>query len=295
MAGGVTVLYRGLVGLGVTGALVVLTCLVGFVGFVNCLTTGLDVLADVVLEIVDFEGLTLDNCVLEATALTEFTLGLVGVAFDDRTLGLGDAFLAVVGCGFFGAASWVDRAESGFVLKGLVLRVAEGVDFFLLSVLSVVFLGLLEIVGFGVGGLGVFFFGILEEEKVVGLAVGGCVGVALVLSGGVTVSILALRGGVAKPSCTVTGITVGSSGVGTVPGLGFIVLADAEFLTAEAAAATLLARLNFVGFLAVSGLLCLGVATVAVMFVSRGMIGSRGERLGLYVSASLHCFLMYLQ
>lgn len=127
------------------------------------------------------------------------------------------------------------------------------------------------------------------------LGVGGFVGGALVLSGAVTVSVLALRGGEAKPSWTVTGITVPIMGVGMVPGLGFIVWVEATYLTAEAAAATLLARLGPEDFLAVSWPPRLGVAAVAVMFVSCGRIGSKGERLGLYVSASLHCFLMYLQ
>lgn len=108
-----------------------------------------------------------------------------------------------------------------------------------------------------------------------------------------TVSVLTFMGGEAKPSWTVTGITVPSRGVGVAPGLGFIVWAT--YLTAEAAAATLLARLSPVVFLAVSGPPRLGVAAVAVLFVSRGRIGSNGGRLGLYVSASLHCFLMYLQ
>lgn len=115
------------------------------------------------------------------------------------------------------------------------------------------------------------------------------------MSGAVTVSVLALGGGEANPSCTVTGITVPSRGVGTAPGLGFIVWVGATYLTAKAAAATLLARLSPVGFLPVSGPPRLGVAAVAVIFVSRGRIGNKGERLGLYVSASLHCFLMYLQ
>lgn len=127
-----------------------------------------------------------------------------------------------------------------------------------------------------------------------GLGFGGFVGVALVLSGAVTVSVLALGGGEARPSWTVTGITVPSRGVGTVAGLGLIVWVGATYLTAEAAAATLLARLNRVDFLAVSGPPRLGVAGVTVMF-SRGRIGNKGGRLGLYVSASLHCFLMYLQ
>lgn len=128
-----------------------------------------------------------------------------------------------------------------------------------------------------------------------GLGFGGFVGGALVLSGAVTVSVLALGGGETKPRWTVTGITVPSRGVGMVPGLGFIVWVGATYRTAEAAAATLLARLSCVVFLAVSGPPRLGVAAVAVMFVSRGRIGNKGGRLGLYVSASLHCFLMYLQ
>lgn len=140
-------LYEGLVGGRVTGALVVLIC---FVGLVTCLETGLEVLA--VLEIVDFEGLTLDIVGLEGTTLTEFVLGLDGVALDVITLGLGDVFLAVVGCGFFGTASWSDKA-SGFVLDGLVLVVAGIVGFFLLSVFATVFLLLLWGVGFGGVGL----------------------------------------------------------------------------------------------------------------------------------------------
>lgn len=127
------------------------------------------------------------------------------------------------------------------------------------------------------------------------LGFGGFVGGILVLSGAVTVSVVALGGGEAKPSWTVTGITVARRGVGMVPGVGFIVWVGATYLTAEAAAATLLARLSRVVFLTVTGPPRLGVAAVAVMFVSRGRIGNNGERLGLYVSASLHCFLMYLQ
>lgn len=124
---------------------------------------------------------------------------------------------------------------------------------------------------------------------------GGFVGGVFVLSGAVTVSVLALGGGEATLSWTVTGITVESRGVEMVPVLGFIVWVGATCLTAEAAAATLLARLNRVLFLAVSVPPCFRVAAVAVIFVSRGRIGNKGERLGLYVSASLHCFLMYLQ
>lgn len=128
-----------------------------------------------------------------------------------------------------------------------------------------------------------------------GLEFGAFVGGARILSGTVTVSVLALRGGETKPNLTVTGITVPSRGVGIVQGAGLIVWMGATYLTAEAAAATLLARLSRVGFLAVSRPPDLGVAAVTVMFVSRGMIGNKGERLGLYMSASLHCFLMYLQ
>ena len=128
-----------------------------------------------------------------------------------------------------------------------------------------------------------------------GFAVGGFVGGTLVLSGAVTVWVLTLGGGEASPTWTVIGITVPSTGVGMVPGLGFIVWVGATYLTAEAAAATLLAKLSPVGFLAVSGPPRFVVAVVAVMFVSRVKIGSKGGRLGLYVSASLHCFLMYLQ
>lgn len=120
-------------------------------------------------------------------------------------------------------------------------------------------------------------------------------GVTLVLRGAVTVSILTLTGGETKPSWTVTGITVGKKGVAMVPGTGFTVRVGATYLTAEAAAATPLARFSPVDFLDFSGLPGLVVAAVAVMFASRGKIGSKGERFGLYVSASLHCFLMYLQ
>lgn len=121
-------------------------------------------------------------------------------------------------------------------------------------------------------------------------------GGAPVLSGVVTVLVLVLRGGETKPTWSVTGITVPNRVFGMmVPWFGFIVWVGATYLTAEAAAAALLARLNPVVFLAVTGLPCLGVAAVAVMFLSLGTIGSKGERLGLYVSASLHCFLMYLQ
>lgn len=99
----------------------VLAC---FVGLMTCLEIGLGVLAVVVLEIVDFEGLTLDIVGLEGTTLSEFVLGLDGVALDGETLGLGDVFLAVVGCGFFGTAPWPDKAEPGFILEDWVLAEA---------------------------------------------------------------------------------------------------------------------------------------------------------------------------
>lgn len=132
-------LYVGLVGRGVTGALVVLAC---FVGLITCLETGLEVLAVVVLEIADFEGLTLDIVDLEGITLIEFVLGLDGVALDGVALGLGGVFLGVVGCDFFGNTPCSDKAKSGFVLVGLVLVVAGIGGFFLLSV-AVVFLGML--------------------------------------------------------------------------------------------------------------------------------------------------------
>lgn len=148
VAGGVTVLNEGLVGRGVTGALVVLACLVGLT---TCLEPGLEVLAVVVLDIVDFEGVTLGTLVLGGTALTELVLGLVGVALEGVVFGLGDVFFAVVGCGFFGRTP-CSEAESSFVLVGLLLLVAGTEGFFLLSVTAADFLGMLERVGFaGVG------------------------------------------------------------------------------------------------------------------------------------------------
>lgn len=78
-----------------------------------------------------------------------------------------------------------------------------------------------------------------------------------------------------------TGTEVPRSGVETVAWFGFTVWEEATYLTAEAAAATLLARLKPVVFLGVSAPPRLGVAAVAVMFLSRGRIGSRGGRLGL--------------
>lgn len=148
VAGGVTALYEGLVGRGVTGALVVLACLVGLR---TCLEPGLEVLAVAVFNIVDFEGVTLGTLVLGGTALTELVLDLVGVALEGVVFGLGDVFFAVVGCGFFGRTP-CSEAESSLVLVGLLLLVAGTEGFFLLSVTVADFLGVLERVGFaGVG------------------------------------------------------------------------------------------------------------------------------------------------
>lgn len=118
----------------------VLAC---FVGLMSCLMNGLEVLAVVVLEIVDFEGLILDIVAFEGTILTEFVLGLDGVALDDVTLGLADVFLVVEACGFFGNTPCSNKAGSGFVLVALELLVAVIGGFFLLSVLVIVFLGML--------------------------------------------------------------------------------------------------------------------------------------------------------
>lgn len=114
----------------------VFTC---FVGLRTCLETGLEVLTVVVLEVVDFEGLTLDVVAFEGTTLTGFVLGLDGVALEGVVLGLGDGFLGVVGCGFFGNTPCSDTADSGFVLVGLALLVAGLGGFFLLSVTGFVF------------------------------------------------------------------------------------------------------------------------------------------------------------
>lgn len=222
----------------------VLSCLVGLM---TCLESGLEVLAVVVLAIEDFEGVTLDILVLDGTTLMEFVLGLVGVALDGVVFGLGDVFFAVVGCGFFGSTP-CSEAESSFVLVGLLLLVAGIEGFFLLSVTAMVFLGMLGRVGFVGAGLEGFWFGAFGVEA---FGFGGFVGGAFVLSGAVTVSVLALRGGEAKPSWTVTGITVGSRGVDIVPREGFIAWVEATYRTAEAAAAALLARLTRVGFLTV--------------------------------------------
>lgn len=113
-----------------------------------------------------------------------------------------------------------------------------------------------------------------------------------VLSGAVTVSVLVMEEGTTKPIWDVVGVTVISRGVGIIICFCFF---GSAYLTAEAAAATFLARLNPVVFLGVSELPRFGVTEETEMFVTLGIIGSKGERLGLYVSASLHCFLMYLQ
>lgn len=152
VAGGVTKLYVGLVGRGVTGALVVLGSLVGLT---TCLEPSLEVLAVVVLDIVDLEGVTLGTLVLEGTGLVELVLGLVGVALEGVVFGLGDAFFAVVGCGFLGRTP-CSEAESSFVLVGLLLLVAGTEDFFLLSVTVANFFGRLERVGFAGISLEIF-------------------------------------------------------------------------------------------------------------------------------------------
>lgn len=125
--------------------MVVLVC---FVGWMTCLETGLEVLAVVVLEVVGFDGFSLDIVGLEGATLTELVLGLDRVALEGVALGLGDVFLVGVGWGFFGATP---RSEMGFVLVGLVLVVAAAVGFFLMSVPAIVFLELLFREGF-VGG-----------------------------------------------------------------------------------------------------------------------------------------------
>lgn len=117
-------------------------------------------------------------------------------------------------------APWSERGKWVCVLVGLELVVAGVVGFFLLSGLGAGFLGLFCRVGFGAVGLEGFWLEVFDVE---GLGVGGFVGLASVLSGAVTVSVLVLRGGEVKPSWAVTGITVRSSGVGMVPWFGFIV------------------------------------------------------------------------
>lgn len=128
-----------------------------------------------------------------------------------------------------------------------------------------------------------------------GLGVGGFVGFTPVLSGAVTVSVLVLGGGEASPGWAMTGVTVACRNGEMVPGVGFIVRVGATYLTAEAAAATLRARFIPTGFLAMSTPPSRGAVGAVVMLGSWVRIGSRGGRFGLYVSASLHCFLMYLQ
>lgn len=165
------------------------------------------------------------------------------------------------------------------MVEGLVTVTVGAVAFFLSDIFR--FLELLCVVDFTGKDLEVLLLNAFE--------VGWFVGGVFNLSGTVTVSILAL--GVISRDCTVTGITVCVN----VVEWGFIVDVVSTSLTAEAAAATLFARLSRRGFLEVSALLRLAGTAVAVAFDSCGKIGSKGERLGLKVSASLHCFLMYLQ
>lgn len=101
MAGDVTRLDKGVVGRGVTGALVALVCLVGLM---TCFRFGLVVFAKL-FNIVAFEGLTFDTTGLEGNTLTEFSLGFERVALDGMTLALMGVFLAAVGCGFFRAGA----------------------------------------------------------------------------------------------------------------------------------------------------------------------------------------------
>lgn len=131
VAGGVTGLYEGLVGLGVTGALVVIGCFVG-----------LGVLAAVGLGVADFERLTFDVVGLKGASFRESGLGLDGVAFDDVTLDLEGVLLALVGWGFFGTAPWSNNAGLGFVLEGLVLVLTGIVGFFELLAPTLAFFGL---------------------------------------------------------------------------------------------------------------------------------------------------------
>lgn len=136
VAGGVTVLYDGLVGRGVTEALV---DLVSFVGLIIFLEAGFEVLAFVDFETVDFDGLTLDNVGFGVVTLTEFNLDLGGVTLDEGTLGLVGIFLAGVNCGLFETAAWSSKTESCLVLRGFIVIVAGVVGLFL-SVSAVVFL-----------------------------------------------------------------------------------------------------------------------------------------------------------
>lgn len=193
--------------------------------------------------------------------------------------------MALVGCSFFGTGPWSDKMVSGFFLVGL--EVAWGVVFFL-SFDTVGFF----VLDFREGFVGVGLVGdCLVILELVGLGVGDFI-VVFVLSGAVIVTVLAFGVGEAGPSWGVTGNIVPGTGVGMVPEVGFNVWVRSTILTAEAAAATLLARLSFGDFLAVSSPPLFGVTTAAVVFVC---LGKRGGRFGLYVSASLHCFLMYLQ
>lgn len=164
-------------------------------------------------------------------------------------------------------------------MYGLVLATVGTVAFVFSDVFN--FFELLWAVGFKGKDFDVLLLNVFE--------VGEFVGGEFILSGKVTVSVLAL--GVISGECTVTGMTVPDN----VVERGFIVDVESTSLTAEAAAATLLARLSRRGFLEFSAPLCLAEAAVAVTFDSCGKTGSKGERLGLKVSASLHCFLMYLQ
>lgn len=166
-----------------------------------------------------------------------------------------------------------------FVAYGLVLATDGTVAFFFSDVFN--FFELLWAVGCRGKDLDVLLLDTFE--------VGGFVDGEFILSGTVTVSVLAL--GVISGDCIVTDMAVPDN----VVERGFIVDVESTGLTAEAAAATLLARLSRRGFLEVSAPLRLAEAAVAVTFDSCGKIGSKGERLGLKVSASLHCFLMYLQ
>lgn len=165
------------------------------------------------------------------------------------------------------------------VVYGLVLVTVGVVAFFVSDAFN--FFELLWAVGFGGKDFDVLLLNALE--------VVGVVGVDFILRGNVTVSVLAL--GVIMADCTVTGMVVPDN----VVERGFIVDVVFTSLTAEAAAATLLARLSRRGFLEVSAPLSLVEAAAAVTFDSCGKTGSKGERLGLKVSASLHCFLIYLQ
>lgn len=155
MAGGVTVLYEGLEGRGVTEALV---NLVSFVGLIVFFKAGFDVLAFVDFEIVDFDRLTLDNVGFGVVILTELDLDLGGVALDEETLGFGGVFLAGVSCGLCETAAWSSKTETCLVMKGFVVIVAGVVGFFLSFSATDFFGGLVLFCGvdFGCVGLKVF-------------------------------------------------------------------------------------------------------------------------------------------